>query len=148
MRRLALLLSLPALVLAGAAAPQHPDFSGRWKAQGPEGVTTTVIEHRDPALTLSVKTAYASRFAVATRRTYTIDGQEQALTNNEGKDLWLTARWDGPSLLLVSVEKSGRDVTVTRETWTPAPSGRAFTLTRRIISPAGVREETLHFERQ
>lgn len=48
----------------------------------------------------------------------------------------------------MTVQRKGGKVTFTRETWTLSDEGKTLTKSRRVVSPQGVTEQTLVFEKQ
>lgn len=137
-----LLLALPAL------AADKPNFSGNWKLDAAKSdfgqfpapdKYESVIDHRDPALTL--KTTQAGQMGEFTFESkYTTDGKEFTNEDRRGKSTG-TATWDGSTLVISQTRKFTRDgqemVFKSVEKWTLAEDGKTLTVNAHISSQMG-----------
>jgi hypothetical protein len=139
------------LFAAVPAFGENPNFTGVWKRGGTGNVTTYSIDHQDPSL----KIAFRSEFTggplsggSSGSESYTVDGVEKAGKAANGREIWTTANWQGPSLVILRVVKDGYRVTVTREAWSLSEDGRTLTRSRRTINMDGVAENAEAFQKQ
>ncbi len=147
-----LLVCLP--LFSAGVAEERPNFTGTWK-QDPQrstpvdsssGVSLNRIVHQDPELKVDAQTTdggWPFIGGVFNHQAYRTDGEEQ-----QGTSRWTTVSWHGPALVLMTVQKKDSRITFTRETWTLSEDGKALTKSRRTVSPEGVTEQTLVFEKQ
>ncbi|MBI4908433.1 MAG: hypothetical protein HY820_32710 [Acidobacteria bacterium] len=136
---------------AVSAFSQTTGFTGSWKRLDGSGTVTVTITQQDSRLTM----AFASRFnaghlsgSLADTQTYTVDGSERVDKTPGGRETWTTAWWQGASVVIQRVTKSGYRVSITRDVWSLSPDKAELTRARRTIDMDGVSESTEVYRRQ
>ncbi len=141
-------LALCALAAAAqnqaASTPAHPDFSGEWQTdpaksvfgKAPENALTWKIEHKDPALKLSVTYLVGSGEERTVANTYSTDGKETSNTNN-GLTIKSVAKLDGNALTIESRLSTPQGETKVKERWTMSEDRRTLTMSREMFTPLG-----------
>ncbi len=156
MRCKVIVAALAAVALAASLAAQSkPDFSGTWKLNvgksdygvlPPSNSRTDVIDHKDPALKVSVSDDGAQG-----QQNYTLalttDGKE-ALNHPGGLDMKNVATWQGNNLVVnTKLQFQGNDVSI-KSTWTLSDDGKTLTQSAHLESPMGETDQKFIFEKQ
>ena len=153
MKRLCLLLL--AVAVAALAQDGKPNFSGTWELQldksdfgplpGPQS-QTTMIEHKDPKLkiTVNAKTAQGEQSSL---RNLTTDGQEN--TNEVSGRTWKSkTRWEEKELVTeTSFEVQGNKVQI-KDRWKLSDDGKGMTIDRTLSSEMGEAVQKLVFAKK
>jgi hypothetical protein len=150
MRIRVLALTVTIFCVAAVALAQDPSLTGNW-TRGDHGSSTNYkIEQQGVAVTFHITTHFSGgSLSGGTNgtETYTADGVEREKTSDSGHQSWLTAYWQGQTLVIVRVTKSSYHVVATRDTWTVSEDGMTLTKTTRRVDMDGVTESTEEFER-
>jgi hypothetical protein len=143
-------------LLAGAAAPKHPDLSGTWKLAmdrsdlgkfpGQPKARTDVIAHREPRLVQTLLLENASGPDTAVYR-YSTDGKPD--TNFVAKATMVSWVWWSRDTLRVETKAKFfvMDLTLS-ERWSLSPDRKTLTIRRHIKYPLGEGPQLLVFDRQ
>ena len=129
-------LALAVVVPASAALP---NFSGHWKLNVEKsklddpyiGLTEErTIDHKDPQLVVNVKAVQDGEEDTSTAK-YTTDGKE---TRNivDGDPNFITAHWDGQTLIVEIKIISDTDTTDLSDRWTLSADGKVLTIARKM----------------
>jgi len=136
-------------------AQSQTDFSGNWKLNvgkseygmlpPPESRTDKIEQSKDgisdsvSAVNQQGKTEYVLKF--------TTDGKETA-TKAGGRDVKVTASWDGPALVVTTkLDFQGQEV-VAKAKWTLCDDKSSMTQTVHLTSPMGEMDQKVVFEKQ
>ncbi len=141
---------LPLLSVVAAFAFDAPDLNGVFKRGADDNSTTYTIQQQGPNFVLSVDSRLrggrlGSSYSGSSR--YTTDGVER-VTKDAGREVWTTAYWQGESLVVQRIVKTGEQVSVTRDVWTLSGDRSLLTRARRTIDARGVAESSETFQRQ
>ena len=141
-----------AVVLALAASPivaqQKPNFSGNWTINQaksnfgavPVPMITRKIVHAEPSLTIDEE-----QDSQPTQRKYVTDGS-QSTFNASGAEVKTSAKWDGNTLVVVSiVDVAGLTY---NDRMTLSPDGKTLTSTLRLDTPQGAVDLVVVFDKQ
>jgi hypothetical protein len=137
--------------LTAVASPQDPSLTGNWARNTNGSSASCQIEQQGVEVAFHIKThVNAGSLSAGTigAETYTADGVEREKTSDSGHQSWLTAYWQGQTLVIVHVTKSSYRVVVTRETWTVSEDGLTLAKHTQRIDMDGVTETTEEFQRQ
>jgi len=137
--------------MAVAAFGQNPDLTGTWTRTQSDSSAVYKIEQTDASISFHLKTHFqAGELSGGTdgTETYTPDGVERETKAATGRQSWLTAYWQGRSLVILRVVKDSYHVTVTREVWTTSEDRQTLSRNVRAIDMDRVRETAEVFTRQ
>lgn len=161
MRRTLLFLVLAVFIpAAGAAAQDHPDFSGTWKinlikSDAPPGRGGQQVDMSN--LTLTITQTAESITLVQTglgpdrTSTYYLDGRESTNAAMRG-EMKSTSTWDGDQLVTegsstMQTPNGERTITL-KEVRSLSEDGKTMTVSTTTDSPMGSRTQKRVFERQ
>lgn len=144
------------VVLMGAGAAAHPDFTGEWTldiahsqfggASHAAKARVDRIVHKDPQLLVRSLTVRPAGDSLALEYRYKTNGE--AVNSAMGQDVRTTGRWSGPALLFESHAKMlMMDLSVT-ERWSLSADGRNLTEARASKGPMGEVKQVLVFTRK
>jgi hypothetical protein len=136
-------------------AQDKPNFSGTWKLNtaksdfgvlpGPDSLTS-VIEHADPTLKMTVNSAGQQGNQDYTVN-YTTDGKE-AVNHVGPREVKSTAVWDGSNMVVNSkLNFNDQDVTI-KSVWTLSADGKTLTQNVHLASQMGETDQKLVLEKQ
>lgn len=144
-------VSLAALLLG----QEKPNFSGTWKlnlAKSDFGIVpppesqTSIIEHNDPAIKMSVSAVTAQGkmdYSVES----TTDGKETAVKMGP-RDVKLAFTWDGPALNVNSKLMFNDQEITLKSVWTLSANRKTLTQNVHITSPMGELDQKIVFDKQ
>jgi hypothetical protein len=137
--------------VAVAAFGQSADLTGTCTRTQTDSSAICKIEQTDASISFNLKTHFQAgelSGGMNGTETYSPDGIERETKTDTGRQRWLTAYWQGRSLVIFRVVKDSYHVTVTREVWTTSEDGQTLSKNVRAIDMDGVRETTEVFTRQ
>ncbi len=140
-----------AVVLALAASPvaqPKPNFSGNWTINQaksnfgavPVPMITRKIVHAEPSLTIDEE-----QDSQPTQRKYVTDGSE-SIFSASGADVKTSAKWDGNTLVVVSIVEVAS--LTYNDRMTLSPDGKTLTSTLRLDTPQGAIDLVVVFDKQ
>lgn len=155
LRRLGIASILFASLATMLLAQQKPNFSGTWKlnvAKSDFGILpppesqTTIIEHSDPAIKMTVDMVGAQGTMNYTLDA-TTDGKENAVKMGP-RDVKVAFSWEGTALN-VNSKLSFNDQEVTlKSIWSLSADGKVFTQNTHITSAMGELDQKFVFDKQ
>ena len=150
-RAVIVLIALFASASWRVQAQGQPNFSGLWKQNMEKSSKTSLqsyankIEHTGSTLKVTTVSG-GSRGESSFDKTYEI-GKETKNADREGDQFTSVVKWEGQTLVFVTVEKEKGGTIETRETWTLSDDGRTLTKVIHSHGPQGDREQTYVLEK-
>ncbi len=137
-----------ALAASAAVAQQKPNFSGNWTINQaksnfgavPVPMITRKIVHAEPSLTIDEE-----QDSQPTQRKYVTDGSESTFSAS-GADVKTSAKWDGNTLVVVSIVEVAS--LTYNDRMTLSPDGKTLTSTLRLDTPQGALDLVVVFDKQ
>lgn len=149
------LLALTVLPGVSLLAQTGPNFSGTWKQNNEKSslrsdapVWIHKVAHNDPDLKVVTIITGGRGESAPRENSYTTDGKEQVTKDREGDEFTRSVKWDGNTLVFLTVEKEGANTITTREVWTMSEDGKTLTKTRHTSSYRGERDQRYVYDRQ
>jgi hypothetical protein len=128
----------------------RPDFSGNWqqvnercqpKPKDKSLVYRSIIDHRDPALTVTVTSTNYPPGARELHLRYETTGKELIYTGLDGDEFHTKVHWEGESLVFDTVEYERGHKVLAKEVWTLIEAGRTL---KRVKEENGPGEHSTH----
>jgi hypothetical protein len=141
----------------GSAAAAHPDFVGTWKLDPKKS------EGAGLPLSMTLKAAKDAKVMTINRVGMTDVGEQRStlMVNLDGSptkntvttqgasvDLFLTASWDGPALLVKTKASIGGQPLDQTDRWTQDAKGKTLRIATTLTGGGQTKTQTLVFEKQ
>jgi hypothetical protein len=154
---LALATAVTPLAAQGTAAAAHPDFTGTWKfdPKKSEGIGLP--------LSMTLKAAKDSKLMTINRVGMTEAGEQGSVlmvkldgsptkntltSRGPSVDLYLTASWDGPALVVKTKANIGGNTLDQTDRWTLDAGGKRMHMVTTLVAGGQTKVQTLAFEKQ
>ncbi|MHB8410881.1 MAG: lipocalin/fatty acid-binding family protein [Candidatus Acidiferrales bacterium] len=145
---------LTILLTASAIGQVKPNFSGTWKQNNAKSklapdapVWVHKIEQKGAELKVET-TITGSRGVSSHENTYTTDGKKQMTKDRDGDALTRSVKWEGNTLVFLTVEKERGNTLTTREIWRLSNDGKTLVKTRHLTGPRGVTDQKYVYDKQ
>ncbi|MGC9952619.1 MAG: hypothetical protein ABSF64_40315, partial [Bryobacteraceae bacterium] len=130
---------------------QNADLTGTWTRSETGSSAICKIEQTDASVSFNLKTHFSAGSlsgGMNGTETSSPDGVQREAKADSGRQRWLTAYWQGRSMVILRVVKDSYHVTVAREVWTTSEDRQTLSKNVRTIDMDGFRETTEVFTRQ
>ena len=131
-----------------------PNLSGTWKQNNEKSKLAPdapVWVHKiwQKGADLKVETTITGSRGVSSHvSTFTTDGKKQMTKDRDRDALTRSVKWEGNTLVFLTVEKERGHTLTTREVWTLSDDGKTLVKTRHLTGPRGVTDQKYVYEKQ